>query len=459
MMDKKALMENLARESFEKGGLNGAWLYAEKGEIVSKGALGWCDPENTRPLTEDTIFQLASVSKQFTASAVMLIVRQGLLGLDDKLVRYFPELTAYEGVTVRQMLNHTSGIPDYFEDDDWFVDILQKEGRIPGNGEIPRFLCETKLKPSFAPGEKLEYSNTAYDLLALLVERLSGMPYEDFLQKNIFEPAGMTSTRACHIRRDGVPFDNYARATVFENGRFVADVDSEEDGEEVRALDGLNGDDYVYTNLRDMFTWDRVLRAGTVLTPEEQKLMYTPARLNSGEEAVYDEDEGQSYGFGWAVENRENFGLVVSHSGGMPGVATWFERYIDADRVLILLMSRDAEEYRAQVMFWRGMEKLARDQEAEPVRTIEELAVKDPDKSKWESWCGKYEKLCENFPLEEISLRDGELYAHVVWDEDDVLDCRLYPLGENKFGRKGGMVSIEFGDGCLTIDGVTCKKL
>ena len=105
------------------------------------------------------------------------------------------------------------------------------------------------------------------------------------------------------------------------------------------------------------------------------------------------------------------------------------------------------------------MEKLARDQEAEPVRTIEELAVKDPDKSKWESWCGKYEKLCENFPLEEISLRDGELYAHVVWDEDDVLDCRLYPLGENQFGRKGGMVSIEFGDGCLTIDGVTCKKL
>ena len=135
MMDKKALMEKLAREAFEKGGLNGAWLYAEKGEIVSKGALGWRDPENTRPLTEDTIFQLASVSKQFTAAAVMLIVRQGLLGLDDKLVRYFPELTAYEGVTVRQMLNHTSGIPDYFEDEDWFVDILHKENRVPGNGK------------------------------------------------------------------------------------------------------------------------------------------------------------------------------------------------------------------------------------------------------------------------------------------------------------------------------------
>ena len=459
MMDKKALMEKLARESNEKGGFNGAWLYAEKGEIVSKGALGWRDPENTLPLTEDTIFQLASVSKQFTASAVMLIVRQGLLGLDDKLVQYFPELTAYEGVTVRQMLNHTSGIPDYFEDEDWFVDILHKENRVPGNGEIPRFLCETKLKPSFAPGEKLEYSNTAYDLLALLVEKLSGVPYEEFLQKNIFEPAGMTSTRACHVRRDGVPFDNYAHATVFENGRFVADVDSEEDGEEVRALDGLNGDDYVYTNLRDMLTWDRALREGKVLSLEEQKLMYTPAKLNSGEEAVYDEEDGLGYGFGWAVGRDEKLGLVVSHSGGMPGVITWFERFLDADRTLIVLINRYTEDYRAIIGFYNGIQKLARDKEAEPVRTIEELALKGPDKSKWESWCGKYEKLDEDFPLEEISLRDGELYAKVVWDEDDVLECRLYPLGENKFGRKGGMVEITFGDGCVIIDEITCKKL
>ena len=457
-MDKKTKMENLAREAFEKGGLNGAWLYAEKGEIVTMGALGWRDPEGTLPLTEDTIFQLASVSKQFTASAVMLAIRQGLLGLDDKLVRYFPELTAYEGVTVRHMLNHTSGIPDYFDDEDWFIEILNKENRVPGNDEIPRFLCETKLKPSFAPGEKLEYSNTAYDLLALLVEKCSGMPYEEFLQKNVFEPAGMKSTRACHIRRDGVPFDNYAQATVFENGKYVRDLDSE-DGEEVKALDGLNGDDYVYTNLRDLFTWDRVLRAGTVLTLEEQQQMYTPGKLNTGEDAVYDEDEGQGYGFGWAVEDRENFGLVVSHSGGMPGVATWFERYIDADRVLILLMSREAEEYRAQVLFWRGMEKLARDQEAEPVRTIEEIALKNPDKSKWESFCGKYEKNDEDFPLEEVYLKDGELYAHVVWEEDDVLDCRLYPLGDDRFGRKGGMVEIAFGEGWVKLNETTCKKL
>ena len=178
------------------------------------------------------------------------------------------------------------------------------------------------------------------------MERLSGVPYEEFLQKNIFEPAGMTATRCCHIRRDGVPFENYAQATVFENGRWVADVDSEEEVDVV-AFDGLNGDDYVYTNIFDMLKWDRALREGKVLTPEEQQLAYTPGKLNSGEDAVYDEDEGLGYGLGWAVGREENFGLVVSHSGGMPGVATWFERFIDADRVLVILSNRDYRDVRA----------------------------------------------------------------------------------------------------------------
>ena len=114
-MDKKTTMENLARALQEKDAFNGVWLYAENGEIVSKGALGFRDPEDTLPITEDSIFQLASVTKTFTASAVMLLVREGKLGLEDKIVKYFPELEKYKDVTVRHLLNHTSGIPDYFE--------------------------------------------------------------------------------------------------------------------------------------------------------------------------------------------------------------------------------------------------------------------------------------------------------------------------------------------------------
>ena len=108
-MDKNTTMENLALALQEKDGFNGAWLYAENGEIVSKGALGFRDPENTFPITEDTIFQLASISKQFTATAVMLLMRQSLLSPEDRITKYFPELAAYEGVTVRHLEGRKTG--------------------------------------------------------------------------------------------------------------------------------------------------------------------------------------------------------------------------------------------------------------------------------------------------------------------------------------------------------------
>ena len=389
----------------------------------------------------------------------MLAVRMGLFGLDDRIVKYFPELTAYPEVTVRHLLTHTAGVPDYFDDEDWFIKIWEEEKRVPGNDEIIRFLLETKAKPYFAPGEGLQYSNTGYNLLALLVERRSGVPYEEFLQKNIFEPAGMTSTRSCHIRRDGIPFDNFARATVRENGKCVADVDSEEDGDVV-AFDGVNGDDYVYTNIFDMLAWDRALREGKVLTLDEQRLMYTPAKLNNGEDAVYDEDEGLGYGFGWAVEHNEKYGLIVSHSGGMPGVYTWFERFIDADRTLVYMINREPEDYRAVVGFWRGIRQIARDKEAEPVVSLDDIVVKDPDRSKWESFCGKYEHPeDEDFIIDEVFMKDGELHAKAVDEDGDDFSFRLYPIGENEFGRKNGMIKLAFGDGCAIYSGLTCKKL
>ena len=457
-MDKNTMMQSLARELNQKDGFNGAWLYTEKGEIVSKGVLGFRDPEDTLPIKEDTIFQLASISKTFTSAAVMLLMRQGFLSPEDEITKFFPEIP-YPGVTVRHLLTHTSGIPDYFDDADWFINIWKEEKRVPGNDEILRFLRETKAKPYFAPGEGLHYSNTGFNLLALLVEKLSGVPYEEFLQKNIFEPAGMTSTHCCHIRRDGVPFENYAQATVFEDDKCVADVDSDEYGEVV-AFDGLNGDDYVYTNIFDMFKWDKALREGKVLTKEEQHLMYTPGKLNNGEDAVYDEDDELGYGFGWAVGRDEDLGLVVSHSGGMPGFATWFERFIDADRVLVILSCRDYRDVRAYLSYWDGMEAIARDKEPKPVVSIEDLAIKDQDKSKWESFCGKYEHPEDaDFIVDEVFLKDGELYANAIDDDGHELSFRLYPIGENEFGRKGGLIRISFSDGCLKYDDFTCKKL
>ena len=115
-MDTNSLMEKLARAAYEKGSFNGTWLYAENGQIVSKGAYGWRDAENKLPMQEDTIFEMASVTKMFTAAAVMLLVREGRLDVDDEYTKYFPDYP-YPGVTVRHLLTHTSGMPDDFETD------------------------------------------------------------------------------------------------------------------------------------------------------------------------------------------------------------------------------------------------------------------------------------------------------------------------------------------------------
>jgi len=110
--------------------------------------------------------------------------------------------------------------------------------------------------------------------------------------------------------------------------------------------------------------------------------------------------------------------------------------------------------------FFEGMSKIARDKEPEPFKTIEDIAVKDPDKSKWESFCGKYEHPEDaDFIIDEVIMKDGELYANAIDDDGDDLTFRLYPIGESEFGRKGGMLRVTFGDNCLVIDGIICKIL
>ena len=455
-MDKKTLMENLAREAYEKGGFNGTWLYAENGVIVSKGAVGFRDAEDRLPMREDTVFEMASITKMFTASAVMLLVRDGRLGLDDEYMKYFPDYP-YPGVTIRHLLTHTSGMPEDFDTEDWVAPVLEKEHRIPSCGEIIRFIRESGEALDCAPGERFEYTDVGYCLLANLVEKLSGVGFEDFLRKNIFEPAGMKDSAIYHTRRDGRPSDRFARNMVLEDGKYVPSDISERTAPYVVGSDGLNGCDYLYTTVFDMLAWDRTLREEKVLTREEQKVMFTPVRLNNGE--VFADEDGEGYGFGWGIVNDDEHGLIVGHSGGMPGLGTWFERFVDEDRVLVFLNCRDYRDVRAYLGFESGLEAIARDREPEPVRSIEDIAVRDPDRSKWESFCGRYEHPGDDdFIIDEVFMRDGELYAKAVIEGDETA-FRLYPIGENEFGRKRGMLRLTFGDGCLMFDDFTCKKL
>lgn len=454
-MDKKASMEKLVREAYEKGGFTGVWFYAEKGEIISKGAIGMNGPDEKEPIREDMVFDLASVTKQFTATAIMLLRRRGLLSLDDEITKFFPELP-YKGITVRNLLNHTGGLPDYMK---WVAGTAEKEHTIPGNDIMIRFLCECGEEAAFAPGEEFDYSNTGYCVLAEIVEKVSGVRFEDFLEQNIFIPAGMTVTKVYHRRKDHFEIPNLAIGMVPKDGRYIIPDDAEDDDHCVVPLDGANGDGLVHSNIFDLFKWDRALREETVLTLEEQKLMYTAGRLNSGE--VSGEGDGEDgYGFGWGIINDKEFGLIVEHSGSWPGYYTQYERFIDADRVLIHIRCRRQEDGRALKGLWEGMEAIARDKEPEPVICIEDVALNDPDKSNWESFTGKYEHPEDvDFIVDEVWMQDGELYARAFDDDGDELKFKLYPIGEKKFGRKGGLIELTFGEGCLTYIEKNCKKL
>ena len=454
-MEKKESMEELARKAYEKGGFNGVWLYAENGEIVSKGAYGWVDAENTLPMQEDTIFEMASITKMFTATAIMLLVREGKLSVDDEYVKYFPEFP-YEGVTIKHLLTHTSGMPEDLGTDDWVEPIWENEHRIPPCSEIIRFLIDSGRELDCAPGERFEYSDIHYCLLANLVEKLSGEKFEDYLKKNVLEPSGMKDSAILHTRRDGRPSSRIARNMVLEEGGYVPS-DLSKDASYVCGSDGLNGCDYLYTTVFDMLAWDRALREEKVLTREEQAVMFTPVKLNSGED--YADEDGDGYGFGWGVKRDEEHGLIVSHSGGMPGLNTWFERYVDEDKVLIFFFNRDFTDMRACGGFWDGMMAIANDDEPEPLVTIEDVMVKDPDRSDWESFCGKYERPeDEEFMIDEVFMKDGELYANAVIEGDEET-FRLYPLSENEFGRKLGFLKLTFAEGCIKYDENTCKKL
>ena len=455
MTEKKTILETLIRAAAEKAGFNGAWLYAEGGEIVSKGAVGFRDPDDRKPMREDSVFDLASVSKQFTAAAVMLLRREGSLSLDDEITRFFPEIP-YRGVTIRHLLNHTGGLPDYM---DWFGEQYRKENRILPNAAIVRFLCESGEAPVFAPGERWEYSNTGYCLLAQIVETVSGVPFEDFLRCRIFEPAGMHATRVYHRRKDRCAIENLAMGLVLPLGgdRYMP-ADDDPSSVEVVACDGVNGDGLVHSNILDLFAWDRALRAETVLTKEEQQLMYTPGKLTDGAVSGDPEDEdGDAYGFGWFVENDPALGLIVCHSGGWPGYSSWYERFVDADRVLVMLRCRDARDERAYAAFYAGLKAIARGEAPAPVRSIEELAVPDPDKSGWAALCGRYDYAIGDFRIREIVMKDETLYA-LASQGEAAYTLRLYPLGGKTFGVKDLDADLIFGDGTLTLYGRTGTK-
>lgn len=314
----------------KQGYLNGCVLIADQGKPIYQKAFGYANFDTKQTLTNETMFELASVSKQFTAMAIMQLHQQGKLGYNDSLNKYFPELP-YHDITISNLLHHTSGIPEFLGWDDKMVDV----NRINYNKDIVASLAKNKPKLLFKPNDQLAYSNTNYVLLAQIVEKVSGMPFGDYLDKHIFKPLGMLHTKVYPQRATKQKIADYAYGYLYDpaKGGFAINDQFAANKYEYY-FDGVAGPYGISSNTGDMLKWDQALYTEKLVNKAEQDLAYIPSKLNDGTDAKL---SGLVYGFGWLVMSEHNGTRRYMHSGGYPGYMTMICRYPDKNKTIILL--------------------------------------------------------------------------------------------------------------------------
>ena len=326
-----ASIDSIMQAAVDTARFNGNVLFARNGKVIYQKSFGWANFDTKEPLNDSSMFELASVSKQFTAMGIMMLRERGQLDYDDDVRKYISELP-YEGMTIRHFLTHTSGIPDYgdfFDKSGWDRD------KVMFNDDLVAMLAKHKPAPLFQPGQKWEYSNTAYALLATVIGRVSGKPYGEFLKENIFDPLEMSRTRTYNTRRStGEIISNYAFGFVYSDSlkRFML-PDSLSRYWFVYTLDGIEGDGIVNSTTGDLFKWNQALYTGKFVKPASLDEAFTPVTLNDGSD--------YGYGFGWGVATDSTMGKIVRHSGGWPGYGTLIVRYLDNKDCLIILTNND----------------------------------------------------------------------------------------------------------------------
>lgn len=290
---------------------NGSVLIAKNGKIFLQKSYGFANKENNVPLDDSSMFQLASVSKVITATAILILQERKLIDIDLPFETYFPGFS-YNGITIKQLLCHRSGLPNYI----YFMnaEIGKTDSKLT-NQEVYDQMCFKAPAPYLKPNRRFNYCNTNYALLALLVEKVTGKPFEDFLQEELFKPLGMRHT--CTIN----DIDSSRIAKAY-NLRWKT--------EEIDASDYVLGDKSVFSTPYDLFLFSEAMFQNKVLSAETQKMAYTPYSK---------EQRGNNYGYGWRLKDpMDSVKKEVFHNGWWHGYRTAFHRRLK-DKVTIIVLS------------------------------------------------------------------------------------------------------------------------
>jgi CubicO group peptidase (beta-lactamase class C family) len=277
------------------------------GTVVLAKGYGFANVEHQVPVKPETIFQSGSVGKQFTATAVMMLVEEGKIGLDDPITKYFPDgPEAWKAIKVRNLLSHTGGTTDYPNDFDFRKDYTEDD-----------LLKRAETIPlAFKPGEKWSYSNLGYVLLGILIHKVSGKFYGDFLQERIFKPLDMSTARIIS-EEDIVP--NRAAGYRLEKGAL-------KNQEWVSPSVNTTADGALYLTALDMARWDAALYTEKLLKKSSLDQMWTPVTLNDGKPS--------RYGFGWGIGEIRGH-RIVEHGGAWQGFKAYIARYVDKKLTVI----------------------------------------------------------------------------------------------------------------------------
>lgn len=323
-------IDSVLTAHYNNGIFNGNVLIAEHGKVIYKRSFGLANERTKEKLNDNSIFELASVSKQFTAMAIMILKEKGKLKLEDDFTKYIPELSHYKGITIKNLLNHTSGLPDYMD----LMDSLFDKSKIATNKDIIALFAAHTPAVLFAPNTKWEYCNTGYAFLASIIQRVSGISYKDFLQKTIFTPLEMKRSFVYTRRYSPEKIKNYAFGYIYSDSlkKFIL-PDDFEDTKVVVWLDGVVGDGTVNSTVNDLLKWDRALYTNKLLTTSDRRSLFEVAKLSDGSYT--------KYGLGWFVDSTADYGRIVGHSGGWPGYKTYIDRHIGNDKTIIVLENHD----------------------------------------------------------------------------------------------------------------------
>ncbi len=295
---------------------NGSVLLSKQGKVIFSKAYGLDGAEISSPLTDHSSFNLASVSKQFTAMGVVILKDQSKLNYQDKLSDYIPELSYYKEITIEHLLHHSSGLPDY----------MNLAARNRTNNDIfttaEMIALYNSLHPNlnFESGTKFQYSNAGYVLLAEIIERTSGNSFQEFMASHIFKPLNMKDTQVFNLLSENEPVKRvygFKRRFWLFGGKNIP--------QDLNYFDGVAGDGAIYSSAYDLNIWHKALRDGDLVSNETYKEAYNPAQLDDGSKT--------KYGFGWFINDDNS----VEHAGSWQGFTSYIYRDMENDDLIVIL--------------------------------------------------------------------------------------------------------------------------